>query len=91
MGAAGMVILRVVSSFVGLGSMAVTFHGYLFRNLNWIERVLFLIGGLALVFPHVASSLFGYALIGVLVLRQILSLRPQKVVPLAAEKEGEDR
>jgi TRAP-type uncharacterized transport system fused permease subunit len=80
MGSPGMIILRVVSSFVGLSCMAVTFHGYLFRNLNWIERTLFLVGGLAMIFPHAVSGLFGYTLIGLLVLRQLLAIRAQRAL-----------
>ena len=75
MGSPGMVILRVVSSFVGLSCMAVTFHGFLFSNLGWIRRLLFLMGGLLLVYPHALSSLAGYVLIGLLVLQEWVKLR----------------
>ena len=85
MGSPGMVILRVVSSFVGLSCMAVTFHGYLFRSLNWWERFAFLIGGLILVYPHMLSSLSGYVLIGLLLLREFLKLRTQRPLPLTGE------
>jgi TRAP transporter 4TM/12TM fusion protein len=82
MGSPGMIILRVVSSFIGLSCMAVTFHGYLFRDLNWIERTLFMVGGLALIYPHALSGLFGYAVIGLLVLRQLLTIRAQRALTL---------
>jgi TRAP-type uncharacterized transport system fused permease subunit len=62
--------------------MAVTFHGYLFRDLNWIERTLFMVGGLALIYPHALSGLFGYAVIGLLVLRQLLTIRAQRALTL---------
>jgi TRAP transporter 4TM/12TM fusion protein len=81
MGSPGMIILRVVSSFVGLGCMAVTFHGYVLRDLNWIERTLFFIGGLALVYPHILSGLFGYLLVALLISRQLLTLKAQKTLP----------
>jgi TRAP-type uncharacterized transport system fused permease subunit len=68
--------------------MAVTFHGYLFRNLNWIERTLFLIGGLALVYPHVASSLVGYVLIGLLVSRLLLKARAQKAMSFTGGEQS---
>ena len=58
--------------------MAVTFHGYLFRELNWIERTLFLAGGLALVYPHTFSTLLGCVLVGLLIAKQLLTLRSQK-------------
>ena len=75
MGSPGTVLLRIVSSFIGLSCMAITFHGYLFRNLNWIERLLFLIGGLALVYPHYISDIAGYLLLALLLSRELLKLR----------------
>jgi TRAP transporter 4TM/12TM fusion protein len=86
MGSPGMVILRVVSSFIGLSCMAVTFHGYLFRSLNWMERLAFLLGGLMLVYPHLLSSLMGYALISLLIVREFLKLRVQKSLSLRGER-----
>jgi len=88
MGTVGMMMLRIVSSFVGLSCMAVTFHGYLFRNLNWIERTLFMVGGLALVYPHVLSSLVGYLLIGLLVSRELLKIRAQKAISFTGGEHG---
>jgi TRAP-type uncharacterized transport system fused permease subunit len=80
MGSPGMVILRIVSSFIGLSCMAVTFHGYLFRNLNFIERLLFLIGGLALVYPHYISNVPGYLLLALLISRELLKRRSQEAL-----------
>jgi TRAP-type uncharacterized transport system fused permease subunit len=86
MGSPGMVILRVVSSFVGLSCMAVTFHGFLFSDLGWIRRALFLIGGLLLVYPHNLSSLPGYALVGFLVVQEWVKLRNRRGM-VSAEAE----
>ncbi len=80
MGSPALVALRVVSSFIGLSCMAVTFHGYLFRELQWVERTLFLVGGLALVYPHGFSALIGYIMIGLLVSRQVMSLKAQRAL-----------
>jgi TRAP-type uncharacterized transport system fused permease subunit len=66
--------------------MAVTFHGYLFRNLNFIERLLFLIGGLALVYPHYLSDIVGYLLLALLVSRELLKLRTARAGSLTVEK-----
>jgi TRAP-type uncharacterized transport system fused permease subunit len=69
------ILLTIVSSFIGLSCMAVTFHGYLLRPLNWIERILFLIGGLVLVYPSWITDLIGYLLIAVLVFLQVSKKR----------------
>ena len=83
MGSPAMVALRVISSFIGLGCMAVTFHGFLFRSLDWIRRLLFLIGGFLLVYPHTFSSLAGYVLIGLLILQEVVLLRSRRAKALA--------
>jgi TRAP transporter 4TM/12TM fusion protein len=65
------ILVTIVSAFVGISCMAVTFHGYLFRSIGWTERMLFLIGGLILIYPHWLMDLFGYVVIGALILAQI--------------------
>ncbi len=65
------ILVTIVSAFVGISCMAVTFHGYLFRPINWLERTLFLIGGLILIYPSWMTDIIGYALIGVLVFMQV--------------------
>jgi TRAP-type uncharacterized transport system fused permease subunit len=54
--------------------MAVAFHGYLFRNIGWAERMLFLIGGFALIYPRYWSVLGGSMLLAALVIRQLVTL-----------------
>jgi TRAP transporter 4TM/12TM fusion protein len=75
------IVTTVLSSFIGLGCMAVTFHGYLLRAIGWPERILFLIGGLILVYPYWLTDIIGYLLIGALIYVQ---LAKNKVRPAAA-------
>jgi TRAP-type uncharacterized transport system fused permease subunit len=75
------IVTTVLSSFIGLGCMAVTFHGYLLRPIGWPERILFLIGGLILVYPYWLTDIIGYLLIGALIYVQ---LAKNKVRPAAA-------
>jgi TRAP transporter 4TM/12TM fusion protein len=78
MGSVPVIILRVVSAFVGLSCMAVTFHGYLFRNVGWAERILFLIGGFALIYPRYWSVLGGSVLLAILVIHQLAGVRSDR-------------
>jgi TRAP-type uncharacterized transport system fused permease subunit len=78
MGSPFAILITIVSAFVGISCMAVTFHGYLFRTLNWVERALFLVGGLALVYPHWATDLFGYGLVALLIVRQLPALKAKR-------------
>jgi TRAP transporter 4TM/12TM fusion protein len=78
MGSPAMVVFRILTAFVGLSCMAVTFHGYLFRTVGWVERFLFLIGGFALVYPYHLSTGFGAVLLATLVFRQVLKMKTEK-------------
>ena len=80
MGSFFSIVTTVVSSFIGLGCMAVTFHGYLFKAIGWPERILFLIGGLILVYPYWLTDIIGYLLLATLVYVQ---LSQRKVGPEA--------
>jgi len=66
MGTPLMIAYKVFSAFVGISCMAVTFNGYLFRDLDWGMRMLFLVGGLAMLFPHWAVTAPGYVLVGII-------------------------
>ena len=72
------VLWTIVRSFVGMSCMAVTFHGYLFRNCSWIERLAFLVGGLALVYPHWLADAIGYTVVAVLTGLQLPALKRKK-------------
>jgi TRAP-type uncharacterized transport system fused permease subunit len=82
-GSVPVIALRVVCAFVGLSCMAVTFHGYRFRHVGWIERFHFLIGGFALMYPAYWSVVGGSALLAVLVARQIAGVRADRGARIA--------
>jgi TRAP transporter 4TM/12TM fusion protein len=70
MGSIPSILFTIASSSIGLGCMAIMFHGYLFRPTSWLERTLFLVGGLLLVYPFWVTRVIGYALIAFLVFLQ---------------------
>jgi TRAP-type uncharacterized transport system fused permease subunit len=78
MGSPLMIAYKVFTAFIGISCMAVTFNGYLFRDLNWRMRTLFLIGGLALLYPLWVVTVPGYALIGIIVFMEIAKHRGMK-------------
>jgi TRAP transporter 4TM/12TM fusion protein len=73
------IIPIIISSFIGISCMAVTFHGYLFKAIGWFERVLFLFGGLALIYPSWVTDIFGYVLVAGLVVFQLVQVRAAKL------------
>ena len=84
MGSIPMVLIRVFSAFIGISCMAVTFHGFLFRNIGWLERSLFLLGGLLIVYPHGWTMVAGYVLIALLTTIQFLKRRSDRLLSVAA-------
>ena len=77
MGSASAILLRILPSFIGISCMAIAFQGHLLQNLKWMERGIFLIAGMLLVYPHWIADVAGYVLIGLLMARQLLGHRIQ--------------
>jgi len=63
MGETGIIVLRIITSFVAIASMAVALQGYLLRNLRWHVRTGFFIAGLVLIHPSWLSDLMGYTML----------------------------
>jgi TRAP transporter 4TM/12TM fusion protein len=77
-GSIGMILLRVITSFIAIGAMAIAFQGYLFFELGWRTRAVFLAAGFILIYPHWISDIVGYAL--------LLSILPFHVIAYKAKK-----
>ena len=61
------VILIVITSLLGMASVSAALEGYLFGNLNWLQRGMCLLGGLLMIYPGLATDLVGFALTAVAV------------------------
>lgn len=83
MGGTGMIILRVITSFVAVASMAVALQGYLLRDLSWKVRAGFFITGLILIYPSWISDLMGYAMLALVLGTEVLALKSgrREVIP----------
>ncbi|MEW6665287.1 MAG: TRAP transporter permease [Thermodesulfobacteriota bacterium] len=75
MGSAGMITLRVFTSFVAVISIAVAFQGYLLRDLGWQARSGFFLAGLILIYPTWISDIVGYALLALVLGFEVLASR----------------
>ena len=78
MGSAGNILLRVLTSFIAISCMAVSFQGYLVGNLRWISRTAFLVAGLFLIFPYWVSDIIGYLLLFGTLLLHITAVRASR-------------
>ena len=59
------VVTIIVTSLIGLFGVAAGLEGYMFANLNVIERLLSIVGGLCLIIPGTVTDLVGIVLVGV--------------------------
>jgi TRAP transporter 4TM/12TM fusion protein len=75
MGAPLEIIMVVFAAFVGIGCMTIAFNGFLFRNLNWIERGLTLAGGILVIYPGWMANVLGYAIVCWTLISQIIAAK----------------
>lgn len=59
------VVTIIVTSLVGLFGVAAGLEGYMFANLNVIERLLSIVGGLCLIIPGTVTDIVGIVLVGI--------------------------
>jgi TRAP-type uncharacterized transport system fused permease subunit len=78
MGSASLILARVITSFIAICCMAISFQGYLFKPLGWVSRSLFLLAGILLIYPHWGADLLGYSLLSFIVLFYLKVARRKK-------------
>jgi TRAP-type uncharacterized transport system fused permease subunit len=67
------VVLICVTSFVGIYAVSAALQGYFLHGMKWFERILNVIGGLLLIYPGWETDLIGVALVGIVLLLQLLT------------------
>ncbi len=65
------VVLIIVTSLVGLFGVAAGLEGYMFANMNPVQRLLSVVGGLCLIIPGTVTDIVGIALVGLSAVWQI--------------------
>ena len=73
------VVTIIVTSLIGLFGVAAGLEGYMFANLNVIERLLSIIGGLCLIIPGTVTDLVGIVLVGISAALQIMKKKKAAV------------
>ncbi|MDB5842295.1 MAG: C4-dicarboxylate transporter permease [Herminiimonas sp.] len=63
------------SACIGIGAIAAGLQGWLFQRCVWVERLLLMAGGLALVYPHPVSDAAGFGLLVAAVVIHVVRLR----------------
>ena len=77
----GRLIVRIIEALVtitcalGIAALAGGVQGWLFKRTTWIERVMSIVAGLALVYPTLAADIVGLGLFAVVVAAQLIRIR----------------
>ncbi|UCE35482.1 MAG: TRAP transporter fused permease subunit [Deltaproteobacteria bacterium] len=61
-GLALQIAISSISAIIGIGMIAIGLEGYLSKALKWVQRILLVIGGLALLVPSATAKLIGLGL-----------------------------
>src|SRR5437867_955407 len=71
----GSIALVTGTAALGIASLAGGVQGWLFKRTTWIERVMLIVAGLALVYPTTTADIAGLTLFAVVVAIQLLRIR----------------
>lgn len=88
-GAPGEIALATVTALIGVFALSAGIEGYLFTEMSWAQRLLFLGTGIIMVVPDLLSDLLGAAILAALILWQWQSQRRMKaMVTVGATSEA---
>ena len=73
------VVTIIVTSLIGLFGVAAGLEGYMFANLNVIERLLSIVGGLCLIIPGTVTDIVGIVLVGISAALQMMKKKKAAV------------
>ena len=80
---AGQVILIIITSLVGIFGVSAGLEGYVLKSASWWQRILSIAGGLLLIYPGIVTDVIGLALVGLVVVIQLLENRREKGIATA--------
>src|SRR6266849_2124403 len=78
----GSIAIVTVTAALGIASLAGGVQGWLFKRTTWIERVMLIVAGLALVYPTTTADIVGLGLFAVVVAIQLLRIRATRSTTL---------
>ncbi len=56
------IVISGLTALLGIGMVAIALEGYILRNLRWIQRILLVLGGMALLVPSGIANFIGLGL-----------------------------
>ncbi len=86
------IILSFFTAAIGIVLLSAGLEGFLFKRIKWLERILFLIGGLSLFIPGWKTNLIGLIIIAYICFRKFDILRylsrQQSPKPIGSKEGG---
>jgi len=74
------VVTICVTSLVGIVGVSAALEGYLLTNMQWYWRVIIAAGGLLLIIPGLVTDVVGLALVGAVVVEQIIARKRNAII-----------
>src|SRR5467141_613512 len=71
----GSIALVTITCALGIAALAGGVQGWLFKRTTWIERLMLIVAGLALVYPTATADIVGLGLFAVVAAIQVLRIR----------------
>lgn len=75
--------IATLTSFIGVAALAMGLQGYMFGNINWVQRALLILGAMMLVIPGWSTDLMGVAILASLVLSHYIRRRQFSLPPVS--------
>lgn len=72
------VVVICITAVLGIFGVAAGIGGYVFKNMNWMFRIMMIAGGLTLLIPGTVTDLIGIVLIGVVCVADYMSAKKVK-------------
>ncbi len=73
-------VVAAVTAIVAVYCLSVGLEGFCFTTLNWVERIIWLVGGFLLFVPSISLLAAGFLLIGIGFIIQRLKLKKARVI-----------
>src|SRR5213082_1502765 len=74
----GSIAIVTVTAALGIASLAGGVQGWLFKRTTWIERLMLIVAGLALVYPTTTADIVGLTLFAIVVAIQLARIRAMR-------------
>ena len=72
------IVTICLSAMLGIYGVAAGLNGFVKRKLNWVFRILFIVGGLTLIIPGWKTDLVGLILVGGLTAYEFIKAKQEK-------------